>query len=138
MPWQWPWTTKVVNMSNEFKVVVDVNHHFPVGQSVTDQILARLGKVEKKMSELTDKLDAANAASQSLTQAVDAEIQRAQDRVAKFNTQLADLQSQIATLQAMPQTPEVLAQIDALTQVMVDATAKVSALDITSPEVLPE
>lgn len=131
----WPW--KKIIMSNEFRVVVDVYHHFPADQSLMDRILARLGKLEKTVGELEDKLDAADTAGVNLTAALDAEVQRSQDRVNKFNTQIADLQDQITALKALPATPETLARIAALQKVMEDATVRVNALDVTSPEVLP-
>lgn len=133
-----PWFRKKIVMSTEFKVVVEHYHHFPVGQTITDQILTRLGKLERKMSELSDKVAAATTAGQNLTSALDAEITRNQSRVAHFEEQVSILNQQIEALKAMPESPETLAQIDALTEVMENATAKINALNATSPEVLPE
>ena len=126
----------------------EIHFHFQIGADATqivDQVkaaTASLARLETKMAELDEKLDATLNKLSQLKTHVAAETQQVLDKVTAFQKSIDDLTAQRDALQKIIDagvglTPEQQAKLDQINTALDDATTAVDQVDPETPTTVP-
>ncbi len=127
----------------------EIHFHFHIGGADVSQLVAEvkavnaaLAKLEPKMAEIDDKLDATLTKINALKDHVTAETQQVLDKVTSFNATIDALTAERDRLQAIidagtPLTPEQQAKFDAINAALDEVATGVDNVDPSTPSVVP-